>query len=399
MSTPILATKLYIPSPRANAVSRSRLLAHLNAGLHGKLTLISAPAGFGKTTLISQWIADLAQPVAWLSLDDRDNDTHRFLTYVIAAFQRIEADIGKDALSLLKSPQAPPLESILTTLINEITLLANDFILVLDDYHMITLPAIDEALIFLLDHLPPQMHLVITTRTDPPFPLARYRVRNQMTELRAADLRFTPVEATEFLNQVMNLTLTADDVEALDARTEGWIAGLQLAALSIRGRADVSAFIQAFAGNNRHIVAYLVEEVLQRQSEQIQHFLRQTAILDRLSRALCDAVTERNDSHTLLQTLEQSNLFLIPLDDKGQWYRYHHLFADVLQTQLMDVQPDQVPRLHQRASRWYEQHGLRSSTCSMKHSGSIAGLLCPTCVLSQPRRHGYGLHRTDWPKP
>ncbi|MEM7535105.1 MAG: LuxR C-terminal-related transcriptional regulator, partial [Chloroflexota bacterium] len=231
--------------------------------------------------------------------------------------------------------------------------------LVLDDYHMIALPAIDDALIFLLDHLPPQMHLVITTRQDPPFPLARYRVRNQMTELRAADLRFTPVEATEFLNQVMSLTLTADDVEALDARTEGWIAGLQLAALSIRGRADVSAFIRAFAGNNRHIVAYLVEEVLQSQPQQVQHFLRQTAILDRLSRALCDAVTERNDSHTLLQTLEQSNLFIIPLDDKGQWYRYHHLFADVLQTHLMEAQPDQVPTLHRRASRWYEQNGLR----------------------------------------
>ena len=263
-------------------------------------------------------------------------------------------------LAALQSPQPPPTESILTTLLNEITAIPDHFILVLDDYHVIDSEPIDQALTFLLDHLPPQMHLVITTREDPSLPLPRYRARGQLTELRAADLRFTPAEAAEFLNQVMNLNLSAEDIAALETRTEGWIAGLQLAALSMQGREDIASFIQAFTGSHRFVLDYLVEEVLQHQSEHIRSFLLQTAILDRFCAPLCNAVTEREDGKEMLDVLERSNLFLIPLDDQRQWYRYHHLFADVLQTHLMEAQPDRVAALHQRASAWYERNGLRS---------------------------------------
>ena len=253
-----------------------------------------------------------------------------------------------------------PPESILTTLLNEIAAIPDNFILVLDDYHVIDSEPIDHALTFLLDHLPPQMHLVIATREDPSLPLARYRARGQLTELRAADLRFTPDEAGEFLNQMMGLNLSAEDIAALETRTEGWIAGLQLAALSMQGREDIASFIQAFTGSHRFVLDYLVEEVLQHQSEHIRSFLLQTAILDRFCAPLCNAVTEREDGKEMLDVLEHNNLFLIPLDDKRQWYRYHHLFADVLQTHLMEAQPDQVASLHQRASAWYEQNGQRS---------------------------------------
>ena len=252
------------------------------------------------------------------------------------------------------------IESILTTLLNEIAAIPDNFILVLDDYHVIDSEPIDHALTFLLDHLPPQMHLVITTREDPSLPLARYRARGQLTELRAADLRFTPEEAAEFLNQMMNLNLSAENIAALETRTEGWIAGLQLAALSMQGREDIASFIQAFTGSHRFVLDYLVEEVLQHQSEHIRSFLLQTAILDRFCAPLCNAVTEREDGKEMLDVLERSNLFLIPLDDQRQWYRYHHLFADVLQAHLMEAQPDQVSSLHRRASAWYEQNGLRS---------------------------------------
>jgi LuxR family maltose regulon positive regulatory protein len=264
MSTPILTTKLYIPPLRPNAVPRTRLIGRLNEGLHRKLTLIAAPAGFGKTTLVSAWIAICGRPVAWLSLDEADSDPARFLTYLLAALQTIAPTIGAGVLDVLQSSQPPPPEALLTALLNEIATISDHFILVLDDYHLINATPVDTALTFLLEHLPRQMHLAITTREDPQLPLARFRVRDQLTELRAADLRFTPAEAAAFLSQVMDLDLAAEDVAALETRTEGWIAGLQLAALSMRGRADSGQFVRAFAGDNHYIVDYLVDEVLQR---------------------------------------------------------------------------------------------------------------------------------------
>ncbi len=367
MSTTILATKLYIPPPRPKIVLRPRLIEQLNEGLSSgcKLTLISASAGFGKTTLVSEWVASCEQPVAWLSLDEGDNGPARFLTYLVAALQTIMANIGEGVLGALQSPQPPPIESILTALINEITTIPDNFILVLDDYHIIDSKPVDNAIAFLLEHLPPQMHLVITTREDPPLPLARLRARSQLTELRAADLRFTPAEAAEFLNQAMSLQLSTEDIAALEVRTEGWITGLQLAALalqgslSMQGHPDTSRFIQSFTGSHRFVLDYLVEEVLQRQTEHIRSFLLQTAILDRLSSPLCDAVTGQEDGRGMLEALERGNLFVIPLDDQRQWYRYHHLFAEVLLAHLREAQPDRVSTLHRRASEWYEQNGLR----------------------------------------
>lgn len=357
MSTPLLATKLYIPPSRLNAVLRPRLIERLNAGLHRKLTLIAAPAGFGKTTLVSAWVAGCDRPAAWLSLDAEDSDLTRFLAYLIAAIQTIAPNVGSGLVGALESPQPPPTEALLTALLNNITTLPHQVVLVLDDYHLIESQAVDQALGFLLDHLPPQMHLVMVTREDPPLPLARLRVRDQLTELRAADLRCTPAEAAAFLSQVMDLDLAPADVAALETRTEGWIAGLQLAALSMRGRADLTQFVQAFAGDNRYIVDYLVEEVLQRQPERVRSFLLQTAILDRLHGPLCDAVTGQADSSARLEALERGNFFVVPLDDTRDWFRYHHLFADVLAMHLRAELPDQVATLHRRASAWYEQHG------------------------------------------
>lgn len=358
MAPELLSTKLFIPPARKNLVPRSRLIERLNEGLERKLTLLSAPAGFGKTTLVSEWIANFDRPVAWLSLDERDNDAVRFLSYLVAALQAIKVGIGEGVLAVLRAPQPPSSESILSTLLNEISSSMDYFVFVLDDYHVIDSTPVDEALNFLLEHLPPQMHLVITTREDPPLPLARLRARGQLTELRAGELRFTPNEAAEFLNRVMGLDLSPEDIAALETRTEGWVAGLQLAALSMKGRSDAVSFIQAFTGSHRFVLDYLVEEVLQRQPEGIHSFLLQTSILDRLNGSLCDAVTGREDGKGMLETLERSNLFIIPLDDQRQWYRYHPLFAEVLQTRLMDDQPDQVFRLHQRTSEWYEHNGL-----------------------------------------
>ena len=366
MPAPLLATKLYVPPHRPKVVLRSRLIERLNDGLSAgrKLTLVSAPAGFGKTTLVSEWLSGCDRPAAWLSLDEGDNDASRFLDYLIAALQTVVADIGAGVLAALQSPQPPPTELLLTALLNEIAAAPDHLILVLDDYHVIDSKPVDDALVFLLEHLPPRMNLVITSREDPPLPLARLRARGQLTELRTADLRFTPAEAAEFLNQVMGLNLSAEDIAALETRTEGWIAGLQLAALSMQGRSDSASFIQAFTGSHRFVLDYLVEEVLQRQPDRVRSFLLQTAILDRLSGSLCDAVcsagtsTGREDGRHMLATLERSNLFVFPLDDKRQWYRYHHLFADVLRARLTDEQPDQVYDLHRRASLWYEQNGL-----------------------------------------
>ncbi len=358
MPTHILATKLFIPPPRPRVVRRPRLIEQMNEGLHGRLTLIAAPAGFGKTTLASEWVTSSTRPAAWLSLDEGDGDPTHFLTYLVAALQTIAPTVGVAVLGALQSAQPPPIESTLTVLLNDITATAGAFILVLDDYHVVDSNVVDQALTFLLEHLPPQMHLVITTREDPQLPLVRLRARGHMTELRAADLRFTPAEAADFLNEVMGLKLAADEVVALEARTEGWVAALQLAALSMRGREDVAHFVTAFAGDNHYIVDYLVTEVLQRQPERVRKFLLETSILDRLSGPLCDAVTGQHDGTLLLDGLERSNLFVVPLDDRRHWFRYHHLFAAVLAAHAQQEQPAHVPILHQRASAWYADNGL-----------------------------------------
>jgi LuxR family maltose regulon positive regulatory protein len=295
MSLAILATKLYVPPFRPNVVHRPRLLERLNAGLDRKLTFVSAPAGFGKTTLLSAWSAMCQRPVAWLSLDQEDSDPIRFLAYLVAALQTIAPTLGAGAMDLLQSAQPPPAQSILTALLNEMTTLPDKYLLVLDDYHVLEAKPVDDALIFLLEHLPPQMHLVIATREDPALPLARLRVRGQLTELRAADLRFTSAEAAAFLKDVMGLSRPAADITALEERTEGWIAGLQLAALSMQGREDIPGFIRAFAGDNRYIVDYLVDEVLEHQPDDVRDFLLHTAILDRLNGPLCDAVTGQEE--------------------------------------------------------------------------------------------------------
>jgi LuxR family maltose regulon positive regulatory protein len=361
MATPILATKLYVPPPRPQLVPRPRLIERLNRGLQagGKLTLIAAPAGFGKTTVVSEWVAGIPRLPVWLSLDEGDNDLSRFLTYVVAALQTIDAGLGADALIQLEAagPQ-PPADLILTDLINELAVRPQAIFLVLDDYHLIETQAIHEAITFLLDHLPRQLHLVITSRSDPPLPLARLRARGELTDLRAVDLRFTPEEAATFLNQVMGLGLSAENVAALETRTEGWIAGLQMAALSMQGRADIGHFVQAFAGSHRYIIDYLVEEVLQRQPEPVRSFLLQTCLLDRLCGPLCEAVTLQADGNGRLQALERANLFVVPLDDQRQWYRYHQLFADVLRARFQAAPPDQAPVLHRRASEWYEHNDL-----------------------------------------
>ncbi|MCH8309983.1 MAG: AAA family ATPase [Chloroflexi bacterium] len=369
IGNPLLATKIYTPRMHTGRVSRPRLIERLAQGIERKLTLISAPAGFGKTTLLAEWLAvtsDGQRSAGWVSLDQSDNEPTLFWAYFITALQKVHSEVGESALSLLRSPQPPPIESILTRLINEISAIEEDsstgsgrgIVLVLDDYHVIDAQPIHSAIAFFIDHLPPQMHLVIASRADPPLPLSRLRARGELTELRATDLNFTPDEAASFLNEVMSLDLSAADVAALEARTEGWIAALQLAALSMRGREDATEFISAFAGDDRYIVDYLVEEVLQRQPESIRSFLLQTSILERLCGPLCDAVTGQENGKAMLEALERGNLFVVPLDDKRHWYRYHHLFSDVVHAFSMEEQPDQIPALHRRASEWYQQNGL-----------------------------------------
>ena len=354
----LLRTKLFIPRSRANLVPRPRLVERLNAGLDRKLTLMAAPAGFGKTTLLAEWIAQSPRCVTWLSLDDGDNDSTQFWAYFIASLQQFQPGLGEGALALLQSHQQSPVTSILTALINEITDIPGTFAIVLDDYHFINYQPIHEALAFLLAHLPANLHLVITTRADPPLPLARLRARDQLTEIRANDLRFTPDEAAEFLTQVMGLSLTAEEVAALETRTEGWIAGLQIAALSMQGRQDLPGFIQAFSGSHRHILGYLAEEVLDRRPKGTLNFLLQTSVLDRLCGPLCDAVTGDSGGQAMLENLEHANLFIIPLDDEGVWYRYHPLFAEVLQARLRLIQDDRVSELYRRAENWHAQQGM-----------------------------------------
>ena len=363
MPIALLETKLYIPRSRSGLVLRPRLSERLDQGTASKLVLVSAPAGFGKTTLLTEWLA--ARPAApagqrlaaWLSLDRGDNDPAAFWAYVIAALRTVASGIGENALALLDSPQPAPIETVLTTLLNDLGAVAGEIVLVLDDYHVIDAGDVQDGMTFLLDHLPPWLHLVIASRADPALPLARMRARGELAEIRAAELRFTDDEAAAYLNDMMGLKLTARDVAALEGRTEGWIAALQLAALSMQGRDDVAGFIAGFAGDDRYVVDYLAEEVLARQSGRVQTFLLQTSILGRLSGPLCDAVTGQGGSKGMLEALDRGNLFLVSLDDRRRWYRYHHLFADVLQARLLDEQTDQVSALHRRASEWYEQNG------------------------------------------
>nr|WP_307441042.1 hypothetical protein [Paenibacillus sp. V4I3] len=343
------------------------MIERLNEGLHCKLTLISASAGFGKTTLVSEWLAGCERPAAWLSLDEFDKDPARLLTYLVAALQTIAANIGEGVFTVLQSPQPPPTESILTILLNEISTIPDNFVLVLDDFHVIDAKPVDDIFTFLLEHLPPQMHLVIITREEPNLPLARLRVRNQLTELRGADLRFTSFEAAGFLNQVMGLNLSSEDIAALETRTEGWIAGLQLAAISMHGHKDTASFIRSFTGSHHFVLDYLVEEVLQHQSESVQTFLLRTSILDRLCGPLCDAVLldPSSSGQETLKYLERTNLFIVPLDNERCWYRYHHLFADLLRQRLHQStvsstgdEGSGMTELHKRASVWFENNGL-----------------------------------------
>ncbi len=355
MVVPILTTKLYRPAPRPHAVLRPRLTEQLSAGLRGKLTLVCAPAGFGKTTLVSGWLAG-CESAAWLSLDEGDSELLRFLSHLVAALRTVEPSLGEEASALLRSAQPPSTRATLTLLLNDLATLSDPLTLVLDDYHMIDSREVDDALSFLLAHLSPQLHLVIATREDPQLPLARLRARGELNELRARDLRFTRGETADFFSQAWNLTLSEHDLITLEARTEGWIAGLQLAALSVQGRDDSSEFLASFAGNNRYVADYLVEEVLERQDEAVKRFLLETSILERLCGSLCYAVTGREDAQGLLETLERSNLFLVPLDDERRWYRYHHLFADLLKARLL-AQRGRAAELHTRSSRWFEENG------------------------------------------
>ncbi|PKH40885.1 LuxR family transcriptional regulator, maltose regulon positive regulatory protein [Nocardioides alpinus] len=362
MSLPLIETKLFLPTPRPGRVPRPRLRERLDRGLEARLMLVSAPAGFGKTTLLVDWMASADASVAasprgaWLALDSRDNDPGRFWTYVVAAVRTAVPGVGEGALGLLEDPQSP-VEGALTSLVNELAATDVDLVLLLDDYHVIEAPTVHAGMAFLLAHLPPRVHLVLATRSDPPLPLALLRARGDLVEVRAADLRFTTQEAASYLNEVMGLDLAPADVRALEGRTEGWIAALQLAALSMTGRDDVSGFIAGFTGDDRYVVDYLVEEVLQRLPDDLQDFLLRTSVLDRMNGALCNALTGRTDGRGSLEALERDNLFVVPLDDRRHWYRYHHLFADVLRGRLLDAQPDLVQELHAMAATWHEQEG------------------------------------------
>jgi LuxR family maltose regulon positive regulatory protein len=339
-------------------VSRPRLIDTLNEGLARKLTLVAAPAGYGKTTLLSEWVHQSDRATAWLSLDRSDNDASRFLMYLITALRAVEPEIGQEVLTSLKGPQLRSIETILTLLINDIAALSSPVILVLDDYHLIDTENIHQALTFLLEHFPTQMHLVVATRADPHLPIARLRARRQLSELREADLRFTLAESAAFLSDVMELALPEEQVAKLVSRTEGWIAGLQLAAISMQDKGDLIGFIRAFSGSHEYIADYLADEVLRGQSQELQTFLLETSILERMNGSLCDAVTSQRQGQLTLESLRENKLFVIPLDDERQWYRYHKLFADLLYQRLREIRPEYVRTLHGRAGVWFEQNGL-----------------------------------------
>lgn len=361
MPISLLSTKLYIPSARENIIERPRLVEKLLSGADrpGNFTLLSGPAGFGKTTLLSDFTTQISGKVAWVSLDEGDNDYLRFWTYLITACQSILDGVGETALELLGTSQPFPDETIPTILINDFVTYSREIVLVLDDYHEIRNASIHASLMFLLDHLPDNLYIIVSTRIDPSWPLARYRARNRLIEIRAQDLRFSVEEATEFLNRTMGLDLSMGDVTALEERTEGWIAGLQLAALSMQGRDDVSAFVTAFTGSHVYVAEYLVEEVLQRQSTDIQTFLLQTSLLQRMNASLCEAVTGCQDGQMILQSLHRENIFVIPLDNEGEWFRFHHLFSDLLNARLRQSHSsEEIADLQLRAANWYEQNGF-----------------------------------------
>ena len=365
MDTLILPTKLFAPPLRPGWILRQRLTEQLDAGNQCKLTLVSAPAGYGKTTLISSWLQETNIPSAWLSLDEGDNDPIRFFQYFITALQKLIPDIGLDLPGMLQAAQSPSFDVLINQLINETTRLTAPFIIVLDDFHVISSQPVLDMVMFLLEHMPPHIHLMLLSRVDPPFPLSRLRVRNQLVDIRADQLRFTLDEIAVFLNEIMGLKLSTDDLASIEARTEGWIAGLQLAALSMQNCQDIHGFVSAFTGSHYYVMDYLVEEVLKLQPANISTFLLQSSILNCLCGPLCEAVIDVDpaspvDGQAMLETLEQMNLFLIPLDEERHWYRYHHLFADVLNKRLEHQFPHLRPELHRRASQWYEQNGFIS---------------------------------------
>lgn len=355
----LLKTKLYFPPFRPNLVPRPSLVEKLNLGLSGPLTLIAAPAGYGKTTLMCEWRATqgLETPAAWLSLEASDNDPARFWFYLISTLATLQQGLGEEAIKMLETSQPPAIESLGTVLINDLSAFPREFILILDDVHNITDPAIFQGIDFLLEHMSPNMHLVLLTRANPPLALSRLRARGQLTEIRARDLSFNVEESTSYLNDVMELALSSEDITALKSRTEGWIAGLQLAALSLRGRENRAEFISTFAGSHHYIADYLVDEVLSRLPESTQDFMLKTSILERLNASLCDALTGRTDGQTLLEILHQSNLFISPLDDERHWYRYHHLFSDLLRNRCRMEHADEINELFHRAAAWFESNG------------------------------------------
>ncbi len=381
----LLTTRFKLPALRPNLVARPRLINRLNEGLSlgRRLTLVAAPAGFGKTTLIGEWVETVDWPVAWLSIDEEVNDPATFLSYLVAALQQVNDRLGSEVLTLLQSPQAIPEQDLVAALINDLSGLEAELLLVLDDYHLVSSFVIHDMLSFLLENQPAGFHIVVGTREDPPLPLARLRARGQISEIRERSLRFTPEEAAAFLNETMKLGLSAESVAALELRTEGWAAGLQLAALAIQEERDkerAQAFIAAFAGDDRYVIDYLMVEVLQRQPEEIRHFLRQTAVLDKLTAPLCEALLGHDkqisntssqpastSSQAMLEHLDQANLFVIPLDHRRQWYRYHRLFAEALRSSLS---PEEQKMLHQRAAKWYETNGFSKE--ARQHSRAFA---------------------------
>lgn len=356
MSIPLLATKFFVPPHAPFAVSRTRLVRRLNEGLSGRATLLCAPAGFGKSSLLAEWVAQSGWPCAWISLDKRDSDPRQFLSYLVGAVQAVDAEVGTAAWALLQSSPPPSVESVLSLLLSNMTVVKSRFLLVLDDYHAVACEEIDAIVTFLIEHLPPNIHLVLATREEPALSLARLRVQGQLLELRQQDLQFQTEEADTFFNTAMALKLSPGQIVALEARTEGWIAGLQLAAISLRGHQDPDQFIQSFTGSNRFVQDFLLEEVLHRQSPQVQHFLLRTSVLDRLCVPLCDAVMQNSEGQSTLGYIERANLFIVPLDTERRWFRYHHLFAELLRQRLA-VREDAAP-LHLRASEWYASNGM-----------------------------------------
>lgn len=357
MPDPVVETKLLLPRVRQDSVVRRRLDDLLARGADASLMLVSAPPGFGKTTLLATWLKarpEAGKATAWVSLDERDRAAASFWTYTLLALERAAPGSAAGALSLLQSGQAP-VETVLAAVLNEVSVLPDEVNLVLDDYHLADGPEIRPGMTFLLEHLPPQLHLVISTRADPALPLARLRARGELVELRATDLRFSHDEAAAYFSDVAGLALTRSDIAALESRTEGWIAALQLAALSLQGRQDAAGFIAGFAGDDRYVVDYLAEEVLDRQPEDVRRFLVQTSILDRLTAPLCDAVTGQSGGKAMLEALDRDNLFIVSLDDQRRWYRYHHLFGDVLNAHLLEERPGDLQELHRRASIWYAE--------------------------------------------